>query len=459
MGCCSGCGLQRPYIKGKDGANGLDNYALAVQSGEFTGTLAQYLASLHGPAGASAYDLAVAAGFSGTEADWLASLQGANGTNGTNGINAYSFTSASFVQPAIGGTVVVQVDYNQWMTSGQPVQVGNDPSLLNNNWYICAGILFGSAILVNPGPLQGYPSGISTNAVAGTTIASGTKVAPRGLDGRDGINGGDGGIGPVGPTGPGVFVSSSIPPAVTDPDDAVTAIVTNAPSTPGIPMLYSWNGSAWVASLSLKGADGTQMAFLTADPNTMPSTYMAVGDVVWDDSVAGSMKVWQKQPDNSWLLKGTIQGASAPSGNLFRVGQTTPQPILVGGTSAAVVQFERTSPSPLFNGGAWDGAKFTAPSTISGAITFRLENFKVTSATAGDTLTFSVKIRQNGGDKATGTITIGPSDTEGTLPLLEYTFGSGLATGDKVDVTITPSSGPTKQWYMGDTDTAFYNRT
>lgn len=38
-----------------------------------------------GPAGLSAYELAVINGFSGTRADWLASLQGASGSNGVNG--------------------------------------------------------------------------------------------------------------------------------------------------------------------------------------------------------------------------------------------------------------------------------------------------------------------------------------------------------------------------------------
>ena len=40
-----------------------------------------------GVPGKSAYELAVAAGFIGTEAAWLTSLQGADGTNGTNGTN------------------------------------------------------------------------------------------------------------------------------------------------------------------------------------------------------------------------------------------------------------------------------------------------------------------------------------------------------------------------------------
>ncbi len=41
----------------------------------------------NGANGVSAYDLAVANGFSGTEQAWLASLKGADGVNGANGVN------------------------------------------------------------------------------------------------------------------------------------------------------------------------------------------------------------------------------------------------------------------------------------------------------------------------------------------------------------------------------------
>lgn len=42
---------------------------------------------INGANGASAYELAVANGFSGTEQAWLDSLKGADGINGSNGIN------------------------------------------------------------------------------------------------------------------------------------------------------------------------------------------------------------------------------------------------------------------------------------------------------------------------------------------------------------------------------------
>lgn len=89
---------------GADGADGLSAYELAVQEG-FVGTLTEWLASLEGADGTngtngtngtdgqdgadgkSAYELAVQEGFVGTLTEWLASLEGADGTDGTNGTN------------------------------------------------------------------------------------------------------------------------------------------------------------------------------------------------------------------------------------------------------------------------------------------------------------------------------------------------------------------------------------
>lgn len=53
-----------------------------------------------GATGASAYDIAVANGFVGTEAEWLASLKGANGTNGTNGTDGKYITAITLVTDA-----------------------------------------------------------------------------------------------------------------------------------------------------------------------------------------------------------------------------------------------------------------------------------------------------------------------------------------------------------------------
>lgn len=68
--------------KGDTGARGMSAYEVAVANG-FTGTESAWLSDLQGP---SAYDLAVSQGYSGSEGQWLASLVG---PRGPQGLSAY----------------------------------------------------------------------------------------------------------------------------------------------------------------------------------------------------------------------------------------------------------------------------------------------------------------------------------------------------------------------------------
>jgi len=101
---------------GSDGADGASAYQIALANG-FVGTEADWLASLVGATGAdgaagadgadgaagsdgaSAYQIALANGFVGTEADWLASLVGEDGPAGPNGADG-----APGVGVPVGGT-------------------------------------------------------------------------------------------------------------------------------------------------------------------------------------------------------------------------------------------------------------------------------------------------------------------------------------------------------------------
>ncbi|MGN1365190.1 MAG: hypothetical protein ACI406_07495 [Victivallis vadensis] len=66
--------------KGDKGDPGQSAYEIAVAGG-YKGTETEWLASLKGEPGASAYQVAVAGGYEGTEAEWLASLIGAAGAS------------------------------------------------------------------------------------------------------------------------------------------------------------------------------------------------------------------------------------------------------------------------------------------------------------------------------------------------------------------------------------------
>lgn len=109
---------------GQTGLNGLSAYEIAVQNG-FTGTETEWLASLQGTNGIdgidglSAYEIAVQNGFTGTETEWLTSLQGADGQDGTAGLSAYEIA----VQNGFVGTET------EWLESLQGAD-GQD----TNNW-------------------------------------------------------------------------------------------------------------------------------------------------------------------------------------------------------------------------------------------------------------------------------------------------------------------------------------
>jgi hypothetical protein len=70
--------------QGEPGADGLSAYQVAVNAG-FVGTEQEWLDSLQGEAGQTAYELAVEQGFVGTQEEWIESLRGEDGQDGTGG--------------------------------------------------------------------------------------------------------------------------------------------------------------------------------------------------------------------------------------------------------------------------------------------------------------------------------------------------------------------------------------
>ncbi|BCM95211.1 putative tail fiber protein [Burkholderia phage FLC6] len=109
-------GVQGPQgLQGPTGADGKSAYDVAVAGG-FAGTQAQWLASLKGLQGDSAYQVAVAQGFAGTQAQWLASLVGAKGDTGAQGTTgATGATGQSAYQAAVAAGFVG--DINAWLAS------------------------------------------------------------------------------------------------------------------------------------------------------------------------------------------------------------------------------------------------------------------------------------------------------------------------------------------------------
>lgn len=78
-------GTEAQWLASLQGKDGLSAYEVAVKYGGYKGTLAQWLEALQGEDGLSAYELAVKNGFKGTLTEWLESLKGEDGEDGTDG--------------------------------------------------------------------------------------------------------------------------------------------------------------------------------------------------------------------------------------------------------------------------------------------------------------------------------------------------------------------------------------
>jgi len=99
---------------GKDGNNGLSAYQLAVAFG-FEGTEAEWLVSLQGK---SAYQSALDSGFVGTEAEWITSIQGAAGKSAYQSALDTGFvgTEAEWIASVQG--VEGKSAYQLWLDEG-----------------------------------------------------------------------------------------------------------------------------------------------------------------------------------------------------------------------------------------------------------------------------------------------------------------------------------------------------
>lgn len=112
---------------------------------------------------------------------------GANGTNGTDGINAFTIVTSDFVMPAIGGTVVVEVESTAWMVGEQGAVYGQALAIE------FAGTLLITAI-VDPTHVTIINLGYTGNAAPGSAIPAGARVGASGVEGPAGsISGAAGG--------------------------------------------------------------------------------------------------------------------------------------------------------------------------------------------------------------------------------------------------------------------------
>lgn len=103
---------------------------------------------------------------------------GAAGADGDDGVNAYTTTTAAFVMPALGGTVVVMVGNSDWMSVGQIVYVETA------GWMEVSAVT--STNQVSLDNIETVGGAYSDNVAPATNILAGSKVSPGGLQGQGG---------------------------------------------------------------------------------------------------------------------------------------------------------------------------------------------------------------------------------------------------------------------------------
>ena len=132
---------------------------------------------LVGPRGKSAYQVALDDGFVGTEAQWLASLDGADGKNSYTILAAFTAPSTgNFVQPGVGATIIATVGSSGWAV------IGEDAVLEGGGYYLVTAIPDATHITLQN---RGYAGAASP----GAPIAIGSRLAPSGQKGTTGTAG------------------------------------------------------------------------------------------------------------------------------------------------------------------------------------------------------------------------------------------------------------------------------
>lgn len=112
---------------------------------------------------------------------------GANGTNGTNGVNVFSFTTASFIVPAFGSSVVVPLATTSFLPESASGQFF--VSVQGCGYLQVMDVTGLNVTLQNPlAGVLGVPNAIPTTVIATNTLV--TLAGALGATGSPGVSGG-----------------------------------------------------------------------------------------------------------------------------------------------------------------------------------------------------------------------------------------------------------------------------
>lgn len=226
------------------------------------------------------------------------------GSDGVDGKNAFTVTTDSFPQPAVGSPAAITVsdtlqNTNQWAIPGQVIRITDASG--NGGWYQVVSITGTTQISATN---LGYAGSTTT----GLTILSGASVSPAGLQGPQGDPGGTGATGDVGPAN-----QLSIPPGnVTTLAPGSSATVTISGTAPNQTLAFG-------IPSGLPGANGSRVPIRTHYNQLVLVPGTSVGALIGSTGFTIS-DFFAK--DGDWIEFELDTTVSRPSGSIADKGHT-----------------------------------------------------------------------------------------------------------------------------------------
>lgn len=389
-----------------------------------------------GYTGRSAYELAVVLGYPGTEAEWIASLNGQNGANGTvwyesnglppnglgnDGDRAIDVQSIAgqmrFYVRTAGVWVVTNTVFLQPGLSAYQIAVANGFSGNEAAWLLSLQGASGSVWYSGIGSPAFSPAQNSYYLQNNGEVWSWTGLGP--------------------------WVDTTInltgPPGVGTPGLSAYQIAVNNG--------FVGSQSAWLASLQgAQGVRGTRTDAGPDDPNTMSQVDWINGDWWMQTNVAGQVTYWKKV-GGVWVISHVL----VASGNvvlqpyLFKAFKTAAQPFPIGAgsTTAQVVTIDDDNSGTNFDASnSWVGFKQVLPVAVTGLI-YKLENLfihRVANVGSQSILTnFVVEIVKTVGGVTTvlATVTLNYGGSQDFGQAVLQTPPLSFNAGDEIRVRVT----------------------
>lgn len=404
-----------------------------------------------GLAGASAYQIWLGLGNTGTEADFIEAITGNDGSPGGTGSQIFSGSGAPggglgsagdwyFDNGTPGDITVYQNQGGTWVqvnaiTSGDDGAPGTD----------------GDGVVVTSG--SGNPSG--TPDIPTLYVDDAAQVLwnwnqnTSSWDNLGSIRGDDGGQGPAGNDGysPQILTGNDAPASGLGNDNDLYLDVANF----GRVGIYTKSSGTWTLETTLSGS---QQLFGSGAP---ASGLGWEGDVYWNIADTAAVSIYKKTGPTTWALQFTFtQGAGG--GYLFRAEVGADQ-YLANSTGAQTLNFGDDATLPNYDqGDTWTTFQWTAPSAINN-IKFVLNNLTLRRDTASQAVDYTINIiHRSGGTtttRATAVMQFDVAEQQDSLAVLETALFNVIA-GDQVYVTATASVSPTNQFYS--TTGSFFNQ-